>query len=212
MPFSIAACRTVLPFSTVTCRPLIVSVTVSINTKNTTINAELAEHAENRWLCGFRGFCVACRDVRLLDSDRRYAYISGLTTSSSFPEALGHACHRRPTLSSQLHRRMAHGRRVARRHGVGGSVDRPRAACRASRGGLHRAGVIRYGRTGGRRVCFDADGGWRARDQGGRSRRPGARPARPLGDARQPDARTPPHWHARDPFVSAPRHPPPHRR
>ena len=31
MPFSIAACRTVLPFSTVTCRPSIVSVTVSIS-------------------------------------------------------------------------------------------------------------------------------------------------------------------------------------
>src|SRR5581483_4086555 len=38
MPLSIAACRTVLPFSTVTCRPSIVSVTVSINVKNTTIN------------------------------------------------------------------------------------------------------------------------------------------------------------------------------
>src|SRR2546426_1004200 len=125
MPFSIAACRTVLPFSTVTCRPSIVSVTVSINTKNTTINAELAEHAENRWLCGFR------------------------------------------------------------RAGV----------------------VIRYGRTGGRRVCSDADGGWRARDQGGRSRRRCARPARHLGDARQPDAGARPHWHARDPFVSARRHP-----
>ena len=31
MPLSIAACRTVLPFSTVTCRPSIVSVTVSIS-------------------------------------------------------------------------------------------------------------------------------------------------------------------------------------
>src|SRR5262245_8654422 len=31
MPLSIAACSTVLPFSTVTCRPSIVSVTVSIS-------------------------------------------------------------------------------------------------------------------------------------------------------------------------------------
>jgi hypothetical protein len=37
MPASIAACRTVLPFSTVTRAPSIVNVTVSINIKNITI-------------------------------------------------------------------------------------------------------------------------------------------------------------------------------
>ena len=34
MPLSMAACRTVLPFSTVTCRPSIVSVTVSISDRS----------------------------------------------------------------------------------------------------------------------------------------------------------------------------------
>src|SRR3954464_2607217 len=36
MPFSMAACRTVLPFSTVICWPSIVSVTVSITNKDIT--------------------------------------------------------------------------------------------------------------------------------------------------------------------------------
>ena len=50
MPFSIAACRTVLPFSTVICRPSIVSVTVSITSRMITPVRPTREVAAGRTL------------------------------------------------------------------------------------------------------------------------------------------------------------------
>src|SRR2546422_11063132 len=68
MPFSIAACRTVLPFSTVTARPSIVSVTVPITSRSyqTAMTLTVRLKADTTY-----GKVIVV--LRLLDVDERVA-------------------------------------------------------------------------------------------------------------------------------------------
>ena len=90
MPFSMAACRTVLPFSTVTGRPSIVSVTVSMN-QHTIISGLRAGASGSRGCVGLQARSDGCdvRDHRPIHPMTRCsAAAQFLTISASVPSSL----------------------------------------------------------------------------------------------------------------------------